>query len=84
MVLGNSTPEVVLDNGSTLTQGNTQQELIAQLQSTIEAQQTAIEDLQQVVTACCAAQSCAGDENNDGVVNIEDLLIIIDAWGPCI
>ena len=46
-------------------------------------QQSAIEDLQQVVTACCAAQSCAGDENNDGIVNIEDLLIIIDAWGPC-
>ena len=46
-------------------------------------QQSAIEDLQQVVTACCATQSCAGDENNDGVVNIADLLIIIDAWGPC-
>ena len=46
-------------------------------------QQSEIEDLQQVVTACCAAQSCAGDENNDGIVNIEDLLIIIDAWGPC-
>ena len=27
--------------------------------------------------------SCSGDTNNDGVVNLEDLLIIIDAWGPC-
>ena len=57
---------------------------INQQQSIIDAQQSAIDDLEQVIAACCAAQSCAGDENNDGVVNIEDLLIIIDAWGPCI
>ena len=46
-------------------------------------QQSEIQDLQQIVTACCAAQSCAGDENNDGVVNIDDLLIVISVWGPC-
>ena len=84
MVIANSVPEISLINGSTLIQGNSQQGLIGQMQDQIEQQQTAIEDLQQVVTACCAAQSCAGDENNDGVVNIEDLLIIIDAWGPCL
>ena len=82
-LLGNSTPEVVLDNGSTLTQGNTQQELIAQMQDQIETQQSAIEDLQQVIEACCVERTCTGDENKDGVVNIEDLLIVISVWGPC-
>jgi parallel beta-helix repeat protein len=67
-----------------------QQEQIDQLltmhdqqQSQIDTQQSAIEDLQKVVAACCATKTCAGDENNDGVVNIDDLLFVISVWGPC-
>jgi hypothetical protein len=46
-------------------------------------QQTAIEDLQQVITECCAGALCAGDENGDGEVDVLDLLLVIAAWGPC-
>ncbi len=67
-----------------------QQEQINQLltmhdqqQSQIDTQQSAIEDLQQVIEACCVERTCTGDENKDGVVNIEDLLIVISVWGPC-
>tara|TARA_Y100000589_G_scaffold43931_1_gene36968 strand:- start:904 stop:2043 length:1140 start_codon:yes stop_codon:yes gene_type:complete len=60
-----------------------QQEQIDQLLTMHAQQQSAIEDLQQVITACCAEQSCAGDENNDGVVDIHDLLIVISSWGAC-
>ena len=62
---------------------NNQQEQINQLLTMHDQQQTAIEDLQQVVAECCAARTCTGDENGDGVVNIEDLLIVISVWGPC-
>ncbi len=29
------------------------------------------------------APACAGDNDNDGTVGIEDLLIVIDGWGTC-
>lgn len=29
------------------------------------------------------AKPCPGDVNHDGVVNVDDLLIIINSWGPC-
>ena len=67
-----------------------QQEQINQLltmhdqqQSQIDTQNSAIEELQQVIEACCVERTCTGDENKDGVVNIEDLLIVISVWGPC-
>ncbi len=28
-------------------------------------------------------QSCNGDLNSDGVVGVEDLLLLIAAWGAC-
>ncbi len=60
-----------------------QQEQINQLLTMHDQQQTAIEDLQQVVAECCAPRTCTGDENSDGLVNIDDVLIVLSAWGPC-
>ena len=37
-------------------------------------------------TACDGTEcpgSCYGDVNEDGSVNVNDLLIVIAAWGPC-
>jgi choice-of-anchor B domain-containing protein len=28
-------------------------------------------------------ESCVGDLNDDGVVNVADLLLLFDSWGPC-
>ena len=55
---------------------------MAQQQATIEAQQSAITDLQKVVEACCSSK-CAGDHDNNGHINVEDLLHIMANWGPC-
>jgi parallel beta-helix repeat protein len=62
---------------------NNQQEQINQLLTMHDQQQSAIEDLQQVVEACCAEKSCASDENQDGKVDIFDLLLVIENWGSC-
>ena len=62
---------------------NNQQEQINQLLIMHNQQQSAIEDLQQVVEACCAEKSCASDENQDGKVDIFDLLLVIENWGSC-
>ena len=56
---------------------------VAALQATQAQQQTAIEELQAIVTACCTEKSCAGDTNGDGVIDIEDLLNMLGNWGPC-
>jgi formylglycine-generating enzyme required for sulfatase activity len=35
------------------------------------------------LTARASAQSCAGDLNNDGIINGADLGQLLAAWGPC-
>ena len=30
-----------------------------------------------------AAKSCSVDRNHDGLVNVDDVLALISAWGPC-
>jgi parallel beta-helix repeat protein len=60
-----------------------QQEQIDQLLNMHAQQQSAIDELQLVVVECCAERTCAGDENKDGVVNIYDLLLLLESWGPC-
>lgn len=35
------------------------------------------------VPQCPVPVTCLGDTNNDGVVNIDDMLIVIGGWGPC-
>jgi formylglycine-generating enzyme required for sulfatase activity len=35
------------------------------------------------LAAPASAQSCAGDLNNDGIINGEDLGQLVAAWGPC-
>lgn len=29
------------------------------------------------------SEQCAGDVSNDGAVNVDDLLMVLNAWGPC-
>jgi len=98
-VCGNSPNQTFVDETSSITSGlcwiaescdgnpyfviANQQEQINQLLTMHDQQQSAIEELQQVIEACCVERTCTGDENKDGVVNIEDLLIVISVWGPC-
>jgi hypothetical protein len=32
---------------------------------------------------CLAQPSCEGDLNGDDVVDVLDLLVLLDDWGPC-
>jgi hypothetical protein len=36
-----------------------------------------------VLTGEDIAHGCAGDINDDGTVDVEDLVEVILAWGPC-
>ena len=36
-----------------------------------------------VATIQVVAPSCQGDVNDDGIVNVEDLLILLGSWGEC-
>jgi len=36
-----------------------------------------------LVVTCTPLESCLGDVNNDGVVNVSDLLILLSEWGTC-
>jgi hypothetical protein len=35
------------------------------------------------VPQCPMPQTCFGDTNLDGIVNIDDMLVVINSWGPC-
>jgi len=56
---------------------------LADLQSTVASLQNSVSQLEQVVTACCASNSCSSDVDNDGDIDIQDLLQVISDWGFC-
>jgi hypothetical protein len=64
---------------------------IADLENTVNSHSNDILDnaaridlLEEMVGACCEGSACSSDSNNDGMVNIHDLLALINAWGDCV
>jgi hypothetical protein len=43
-----------------------------------------VDDIPSVARIIAVTQQDAGDTNGDGMVNIDDLLAVIAAWGPCL
>jgi hypothetical protein len=44
---------------------------------------TQVDALQLQVDSCCGAAACAADLDENGTVQVADLLELIAAWGPC-
>ena len=37
----------------------------------------------QAIQVCCSARSCPGDLNDNGDVELNDMLKLLSEWGPC-
>jgi hypothetical protein len=44
---------------------------------------TMVDDIPSIAQIITVIQQDAGDTNGDGVVNVDDLLDVINTWGPC-